>query len=78
MSEAEMRNGARVVDAMVALVNRHPNPKIAIVTVGQVAEEAKMSKATAKKYLKALIDRNWAYEWRASKTAVFYGLLETV
>jgi response regulator of citrate/malate metabolism len=70
MSNAERRNGERVWRAIQALWARGEM----LMTVGEVALEAGMSRGAAKKYLDLLISSNHVKKFAKGKKLAYYTL----
>ena len=70
MSNAERRNGERVWEAMQALWNKGEM----LMTVGEVAGEARMSRGAAKKYLDLLIESKHVKKFAKGKKTAYYTL----
>lgn len=70
MSNAERRNGERVWEAMQALWEKGEM----LMTVGEVALEARMSRASATKYLNMLIESKHVKKFAKGKKTAYYTL----
>jgi len=72
MSRAELRNANRVFEAALS-INLNPSVERAgFMTVGEVAKCAYMGKATAKKYMDALVVMGSMERVTVTKTIVIY------
>jgi response regulator of citrate/malate metabolism len=70
MSNAERRNGERVWEAMQHLWQQGEM----LMTVGEVATQARMSRGAAKKYLDLLIESNHVKKFAKGKKTAYYTL----